>query len=60
MPTDLDGQLNIRLPAEMKRRLEQVAEDNGLRASDIARIAVERLLQQKQIRLLIAEAEVAA
>lgn len=53
MALELDGQLNVRVSKDTKERLETLASSNGLKAADLARIAVEQLLRQNKIELII-------
>jgi predicted transcriptional regulator len=53
MAIELDTQLNVRVSEETKDKLETLASANGLKPSDLARIAVEQLLRQNKIELII-------
>ncbi len=60
MPDELTDQLNVRVSVETKDRLTRLASANGLKPSDLARIAVEQLLRQNRIELYVEKQEAAA
>lgn len=53
MRAELSDQLNVRISKETKHKLESLASTNGLKAADLARLAVEQLLRQNKIELIV-------
>jgi hypothetical protein len=53
--TPNDTRFEFKLPAQRRAELDNLADQAGLTASDLARLAIRRLLDEREVVLKLAE-----